>query len=191
MSDVDTTGFASTAPGIGDAGRPSRGAFTRRSIRIVLATAVVGAVLGILWALLAPVEHVAAVGDGRAIVLTGESDHRFDALALFLCVTAAAGVLTTVAVWARVAERGPRLVLDIVVASALASAAAIGAGLAVGAVRYPSADGALRGDVVALAPGVSTWLALLAQPLAAAVTLVLVTALSPSDDLGRDESPGE
>ena len=189
MSDVDTAGFASTGPETHQPRRPSRTAAFARSSRIAASTALIGIAVGVLWALLAPVEHVAAVGDGRAIVLTGESDHRFDALALFLCVTAAAGVLTTVAVWARVDERGPRLVIDVVAASALASAAAIGAGLAVGAVRYPSADGALRGEVVALAPGVSTPLAVLAQPLAAAVTLVLVTALSPSDDLGRRDSP--
>ncbi|KQU06220.1 hypothetical protein ASG56_00395 [Rhodococcus sp. Leaf7] len=165
-----------------------RGGSIGRSLRVVASFASVGLVLGALWALTAPVEHVAAVGDGRAIVLTGESDHRFDALALFLCITAAAGVVATVGVWSVVSDRGPRLAVDTVVGAFAGSAVAAGVGLAVGALRYASAEGAARGDVVGLAPGMSTPLALLAQPLAAAVTIVLIAALSASDDLRRGDT---
>ncbi|MGB3772409.1 MAG: DUF2567 domain-containing protein [Rhodococcus sp. (in: high G+C Gram-positive bacteria)] len=167
---------------------PPVAAHRRRAFRVAGVFAGVGMLLGLLWALAAPPEQVAALGDGRALVLTGESDHRFDAVALFLLITAAAGVVVTVGVWAAVPTRGPRLAVETVVSALLGSAVAAGVGIAISAVLNGSADGATSGDVVSLAPGLSTPLVVIAQPLAAAVTLVMLAAMSSSDDLSRSGS---
>lgn len=148
--------------------------------RWTVVAAVVGALLGVGWALLAPPRHVGVLGDGRAAVLTGESLHRFDAVALFALVTAAAGVVGAAAMW-RAGQGTPRRALGIVASAAVGSVSAAGVGLGLAAWRYPDAADAAAGTVVALAPDLATPMAVLPGPLAAAVTLVVLVAFAPDD----------
>ncbi|AMY19309.1 MULTISPECIES: DUF2567 domain-containing protein [Nocardiaceae] len=148
--------------------------------RWTVVAAVVGALLGVGWALLVPPRHVGVLGDGRAAVLTGESLHRFDAVALFALVTAAAGVVGAAAMW-RAGQGTPRRALGIVASAAVGSVSAAGVGLGLAAWRYPDAADAAAGTVVALAPDLATPMAVLPGPLAAAVTLVVLVAFAPDD----------
>ena len=63
--------------------RPALGAFA--------AVAVLGLPLGWVWSRLAPPEVVRVAADGALVPLLGESEHRFDALALFVLLGFAAG----------------------------------------------------------------------------------------------------
>lgn len=160
----------------------------RWPVRSTLLIAVVSAIVGAGWALSAPVEQLVSVGGGRGVVLTGESAHQFDAVAYFVCLGAAVGVVTALAAWTAVAQRGPRLVASTTVGSVLGAVVMAGAGTGVGLLRYPSMPSAEAGDIVSLAPSVITPIALLAQPLAAGVALVLAVALCGYDDL---RGPGD
>ncbi len=168
-------------------------------IRWIVVAAVIGAALGVVWALLAPPRHLGVLGDGRAAVLTGESLHRFDAVALFVLVTAAAGVVGATAVW-RAAEGTIGRATGVVASAAVGSVSAAGVGLGLAALRFPNAaatDAAdAAGTVVALAPGLVTPMAVLLAPLAAAVTLVVLVAFAPDDsdddrDDDRDDDAGD
>ncbi|MGN7131943.1 DUF2567 domain-containing protein [Rhodococcoides corynebacterioides] len=157
--------------------------------RWTVVAAAVGAVLGLAWAQLAPPRHVGVLGDGRAAVLTGESLHRFDAVALFALVTAAAGVVGAAAVWRSVGGT-PRRALGIVVSAAVGSVCAAGVGLGLAALRFPGATDATdaaAGTVVALAPELATPMVVVPGPLAAAVTLVVLVAFAPDDPDDPDD----
>ena len=62
----------------------------RRTLRFVAlvggVTIALSAVGGLLWGFLAPSQQLLVVAQDRGATLTGESLHRFDALALFVLV---------------------------------------------------------------------------------------------------------
>ena len=100
--------------------RPALGTFT--------AVAVLGLPLGWVWSRLAPPEVVRVAADGALVPLLGESEHRFDALALFVLLGFAAGVLAGVAVWMLRESRGPVVLLGAIAGSAVAGWLAMGLG---------------------------------------------------------------
>lgn len=147
-------------------------------------SALLGVPVGLIWALLAPAVHMLVVAEDRGVVLTTESLHRFDALAIFVGITIVVGVLSAVVVWGMRRFRGPGQMAALVGGSAIGAGVATLVGMGVARLRYPDVVGPAVDSVIAEAPGLSTPLVLIAQPLAAALVYLLLVSLSPDDDLG-------
>ncbi|MGW4245816.1 DUF2567 domain-containing protein [Nocardia sp. NPDC004722] len=163
----------------------------RREVRaaavVLLALAAVSAAAGVVWAFLAPAEQLLVVEPDRGTALTGESMHRFDALAIFVLIGIVVGVLGTAAVWRWRKVRGPILVCGILFGSLLGSFLAKIVGEAIAEQLHTRPKHPAVHSIVEFAPSVEGWAVLVAQPLAAAVVVLLLTALSTSDDLGTGE----
>jgi hypothetical protein len=121
--------------------------------RVVLGLTVAGAVLGGLWAWIAPPIHgvVALTKSGERVhdYLGNESQHFFDAPCLLLGLLTFVAIVAPILLWQWRESRGPGVVFGLVVGlvTAAAAAAAVGAGLV--RLRY----GALNFDTVALSGG--------------------------------------
>ncbi|MFF0817103.1 DUF2567 domain-containing protein [Rhodococcus sp. NPDC003318] len=153
--------------------------------RVVAAVVIVSAVAGVGWGLLVPAQHFLVVSGG-AVSLPGESGHRFDAVALFLCLGLILGVLSAVAVWSvQRAFRGLAQLVGLMLGSAVGAAAAALVGVGVAQLRFPAAEDVEIGRIVAATPGLDTVMALIAQPLAAALVYLLLVSISPHPDLVR------
>jgi len=85
------------------------------ALRVAGVVAALGVPLGLLWALLAPPVLVRVVADGRVAPLLGESEHRFDALGVFLLFALAIGVLAGTGAWMVRTRRGPAMLLGVLV----------------------------------------------------------------------------
>ncbi|RVW05902.1 DUF2567 domain-containing protein [Rhodococcus xishaensis] len=162
----------------------------RAPARLVLSLTLLGVVSGIVWALLAPAERLLVVAEHQGVVLTTESLHRFDAVAIFVGIGLVLGALSAVAVWGIRRSRGPGAVAALVVGSALSAGVAALVGMGVARLRFPRVDSPSVGTIVAMAPGLSTAMVLVAQPLAAALVYLLLVSLSPHDDLGVGDGDG-
>ncbi|PTR32320.1 uncharacterized protein DUF2567 [Rhodococcus sp. OK519] len=163
---------------------PPRHLSLRAAARIVAVLTILGVPAGAVWALLAPAVHVLVVAESRGVVLTTESLHRFDAVAIFSGIAIVLGVLSAVVVWGMRKSRGPGAVAALIVGSAAGAGVAALVGMGLAGLRYPKPEGSAVDTVVAVAPGLSTPLVLVAQPLAAALIYLLLVSLSPDDDLG-------
>lgn len=148
---------------------------------VAAAVAVLGLPLGWLWSVLAPAE-VRAATNGAATALLSQSEHRFDALALFVLLGLAAGVLTGAVVWLLRQHRGPVLVIA-ATAGALAAA-----WLARHSGQLLAPDGlvaAAAGEFAIRGPEVESPWAVVAQPLGVALAYGGAVACNGHDDLGR------
>ncbi|BAW05794.1 conserved hypothetical protein [Nocardia seriolae] len=159
----------------------------RAAAVVVAALAAVSALAGVVWAVLAPAEQLLVVEPDRGTALTGESMHRFDALAIFVLIGIVVGVVTTAAVWRWRRVRGPILLSGILLGSLAGAFLTKIVGEAVAAQLHTRPKHPAVHTIVEFAPAVEGWAALIAQPLAAAVVVLLLTALSTSDDLGTGE----
>lgn len=144
---------------------------------------VLGALGGVVWALLAPVEQFWVVSPGRGAALTGESVHRFDALALLVCISLVLGIALPVGFWAWSRARGPILYLGLLTGAAFGSAVALGAGILLAGRLHPRPDDPAAGSVVSVAPGFESPLVLVVQPLVASLVVLLLVAMNPHDNL--------
>jgi hypothetical protein len=117
----------------------------QRAVLIVIAAlAVAGAVVGALWAFLAPGVHgVVALtrsGDRVHAYLGGESDHFFTSAFIFVGLLVVLGVVAAVALWQWTPHRGPVLVAALSAGCAVATAVAAGVGAALAHWRFGSLD---------------------------------------------------
>ncbi|MGW0252255.1 DUF2567 domain-containing protein [Nocardia goodfellowii] len=160
----------------------------RREVRAALligaAVVMLGIVGGVGWSFLAPAEHLLVTQPGRGAPLTGESTHQFDALAIFVCLGFVAGVLSAVATWRWRAVRGPLMQLGLLLGSLIGAYAMKWFGETVAEWRFPRPADPAVGQIIALAPGVGSSLALIVQPLVASLLLMFLAAFSSSEDLG-------
>ncbi|WP_231569473.1 DUF2567 domain-containing protein [Prescottella defluvii] len=162
----------------------------RAALRIVGWLAVLGAAAGAVWAFLAPPVRMLVVAEDRGVVLTTESLHSFDAIAIFAGIGLVLGVLSAVAVWGMRRSRGPAALAALVVGSGVGAGVAALVGMGVARLRFPDVESPAVGDIVAAAPGLVTPTVLILQPLAAALIYLLLVSLSPDDDLGiSDHKP--
>lgn len=152
-------------------------------LTVVVAAAVLGVIGGVVWGLLAPAEHFVVVEPGRGAALTGESLHRFDSLALFVCIALVSAVVLPVAFWTWRCKRGPVLYLGLLIGSAVGSAITLGIGVWIAGLIDPRPEDPSVGTVVAVAPGVESPLALVVGPLVVSLVVVLLAAMSPHDNL--------
>ena len=104
----------------------------RPTLRIVLLTLVGGVLLGLLWALVAPGQATVTTATGASAQLAAESDHIFDATAVFFLLVTAYGVVVGTLAWRAEARRGPVVLVGIAVAATAAGwvAARVGTWLA-------------------------------------------------------------
>jgi hypothetical protein len=158
----------------------------RLALGAFAAVAVLGLPLGWGWSRLAPPEVVGVAADGALVPLLGESEHRFDALALFVLLGFAAGVLAGVAVWMLRNSRGPVVLLGAIAGSVVAGWLAMQLGEALAAGTYGDvALAAAPGRTVARPPVLESWWALLPAPFTLALTYSALVAWNGSDDLDR------
>ncbi|KAA8884106.1 DUF2567 domain-containing protein [Nocardia colli] len=156
----------------------------RGAVIVAVAVIVVSALGGIGWGLLAPTEQLFVVEPGRGAVLTGESVHQFDAVAMFVCFGAVAGVLSAVATWRWRSQRGPLLQIGLLVGSLIGAVVMARLGEQVAEWYHPRPHDPPVGQIVELPTEVGTWLALIVQPLLASLLVLFFAALNPSEDLG-------
>jgi Protein of unknown function (DUF2567) len=156
----------------------------RTAARVVLAAVVLGALGGIVWALLAPPEQAIVVASDRAAPVTGESSHEFDALAIFACISTVVAVVTAIAAWQLVRPRGPILLGGILLGTATGAVTMAVVGEGVARVRYPSVDSPQVDQIISLAPSIGTMLVLILAPMVASLCVLVMATFSPHDDLG-------
>lgn len=161
----------------------------RPALLTLAAVAVLGVPLGWVWSRLAPPEVVRVARDGGLVPLLGESEHRFDALGVFLLLGFAAGVLTGVAAWMLRRRRGPVLLVGAVAGSLAGAWVAMRTGEALAAGHYADALLATAAGGTAARPPVleSAW-AVLAAPFAVALSYSALVACNRADDLDRGPS---
>jgi hypothetical protein len=121
--------------------RISRG---RAAVTVVVAMALTGALIGALWAWLAPPVHgvVALTKDGERVRahLGTEADNFFVAAFLVVGMLCVMAVIAAVLVWQWRAHRGPLMVTALAVGGAAAAAATTGVGALIVHWRYGSID---------------------------------------------------
>lgn len=175
---------------------------------VVLGVLAASALGGVVWALLAPTERVLVVEPGHGAALTGESAHRFDALAIFVCVALVTGLLTAAAAWRVRRARGPILQCALLLGSLAGAELMSWFGELVASWLHPHASNPPLHSIVALpstTPGWRTlidhwlhpaqtagaWTVVLVQPLIAALVILVLAALSAHEDLGATPHPTE
>ncbi|HEY2220519.1 DUF2567 domain-containing protein [Actinomycetospora sp.] len=104
----------------------------RPVLRTVLAVVAGGLLLGVLWALVAPGQETVTTAAGASAGLAAESDHVFDATAVFFLLASAYGVVVGVLAWQARSRRGPVTLAGVALASTAAAwvAARVGTWLA-------------------------------------------------------------
>ena len=116
----------------------------RAAVTVVVAMALLGAVVGALWAWLAPSIHgvVALTRSGERIhaYLGSESDNFFTSAFMFVGFLVVTSVVAAVLVWQWRAHRGPVLAGALVVGCGVSAAAAAGVGVALAHLRYGTVD---------------------------------------------------
>ncbi|AUS80268.1 DUF2567 domain-containing protein [Actinoalloteichus sp. AHMU CJ021] len=155
------------------------------ALNLLSLVALTGLPLGWLWSALAPPVRLRVLADGRLASLPAESYHRFDALALFVLLGLGAGVVTGFAAWSWRSRRGPVVLVAVVLGCLAAAWLANRIGTSFAMSRFPLADTVSAGATLVRPPELTTALALVAQPLGAALSYGMAVAWSGTDDLGR------
>lgn len=157
------------------------------ALSVLCAVTVLGLPLGALWSRLAPPEFVArsdrAPTPGGVLPFVGQSEHRFDAMATFLLLGLAAGLLTGAALWLLRRQRGPLILIVAVIGSLIAAWLAMRTGLWLATARYP--DLASSAAPFPRAPVLESGWVVVAQPFGVVIAYSLTTAWNGHDDLGR------
>lgn len=175
---------------------------SRAALTVVVAAAAAGALVGGLWAWLAPPIHgvVALTRSGERITasLGSESDHWFTSAFMFVGMLAVVAVLGAVLVWQWRAHRGPVMAAALTVGGVASAVVAAAVAASLASLRYGGVDVAAapvseesRVHYVVEAPAVFfghsplqiAATVLLPAAVAALVYLLGVTA-TPRDDLG-------
>jgi Protein of unknown function (DUF2567) len=116
----------------------------RAVVTVVVALAAAGALIGALWAWLAPAIHgvVALTKSGERVraALGNEADNFFLAAFLLVGMVSVMAAVAAVLVWQWRAHRGPVMAAGLALGAALAAAVAAGVGAALVHWRYGSID---------------------------------------------------
>lgn len=168
------------------------------------ASTVVGALAGLGWGLIAPGQHLYVADGGRTLAMDLDSNNVFAAIAIFILVTALAGVLCGALAWSWRSMRGPAVGLAVVFGGIVGAvlAAAIGGRVASARLGWPGEAGLTEmvGQVVVRPPtiglwsnsGSLLWVALIGQALAAGLVYLFAAGLTAESDLGvADSAPGQ
>ncbi|MDL5156923.1 DUF2567 domain-containing protein [Actinomycetospora termitidis] len=179
----------------------------RPTLVAMVAVALSGVVLGLIWALVAPGQATVTTASGASSPLAAESDHVFDATAIFFLLAAAYGVVVGVLAWRRVTRRGPVTLLGIGVATTAGGwvAAFVGTRLAGPLTdRHPigvlldraEASGSAAGGapipatLSTVPPTIGSFWTVLAAGVGAVLAYLLCAIALGEDDMCRPEGPG-
>ncbi|NMO04218.1 DUF2567 domain-containing protein [Gordonia sp. TBRC 11910] len=171
---------------------------------IVLGGAVVlGAIVGVGWALAAPAPQGQVLADGSAVVPGAQIGRYFDGVGVFSMLMVAVGAVVGFVAWFGARSwRGPEGAL-LAIGSALAGGAvAMATGTWVFDLRTPAIAGLHAGDVFAVAPNIwldadtpgavsAPGLLLVIAPFLTAFVYLCAVLLSRSSDLGRGDLSDE
>jgi hypothetical protein len=164
----------------------------RRAVsRIFAGVLIVNLVAGVAWAFIARPVRLVIVDAGLGQTLDGDSANEFGAIGWFALMGIAIGFVVAIAAWSYRQQRGVSLLYVIVATCALGSLSMAALGELIVRLRYPIVDDPKIGTVVSFAPRVfdgSMPVALVLEPLIAAVVIFVMAALSPFDDLGTGRS---
>lgn len=155
------------------------------ALSVLSLVALLGVPVGWVWSRLAPAHASALTGSGDLTMVPMESYHRFDALAVFLLLTAAVGILTGAASWMVRGRRGPVVLVAAVLGSLLAAWLATKLGTSFASDLYPMPPAPKVGDLVTMPPKVGPLAVILLQPFTAALVYGLAASWNGFDDLGR------
>lgn len=174
----------------------------RAALIVVMGMTLAGALVGVLWAWLAPpirgVVALTRAGDRITASLGSESDNWFTAAFLVIGMLGVVAVVAAVLVWQWRAHRGPVMVAALAVGGLAAAAVAAGAGALAVRLRYGTIDVAAapvteenRVHYVVEAPAVffghsplQIAATLLFPAGVAALIYLLAATATPRDDLG-------
>lgn len=123
---------------------PPRLSHRAAALRVVIALAVAGVLVGALWALVAPPIHGAVVLSRKGERVSGyigdEADRVFLAASLMVGFLGVLAVVAAVALWQWRAHRGPVITAGLVLGGLAAGALALSVGAALARWRYGSVD---------------------------------------------------
>ncbi|GGF29911.1 DUF2567 domain-containing protein [Williamsia phyllosphaerae] len=150
------------APGPGPEGTPADVApivdridirsLLRSAVLAVLGVAVVGLIGGILWGLVVPGVTGVVVAPGRAGALGADTGHRFDAVAIFACISFVAGALGGVGVWWIRSLRGSVGAVSVAIGAVVGAALAAWIGGLIAGARHPGVGDTAVGQFFSSAP---------------------------------------
>lgn len=155
------------------------------AISAVSLIALLGLPVGWVWSRLAPPQESVLGQGGSVTPLLVESYHEFDGIAIFTLLAFAAGLLTAAVLWRMRGRRGPVLLIGGVLGALVASWLGIQMGGSFAAGLYPMPPSPQLGDLITMAPEITTKWVLVAMPLALALGYGIATSWNGFDDLGR------
>lgn len=165
------------------------------ALRVAAVVALVGALLGALWAAIAPRVNTIMLAGGASGSLPGETDHAFDAVAVFVLLVIGFGVVAAAIAWRRRADRGPVMLLGVVAAALVGAwlAGRVGALLAPASTPVPvlvdraaisasGTPGTIPGTLVGAPASPGPWWIAVAAGVAAALTYVIAAIADGHED---------
>ncbi len=144
-----------------------------------------GVPLGWLWSRLAPAHASVLTSGGELSMVPVESYHRFDALAIFLLITASAGVLLGALLWLVRSRRGPVVLVAGVLGSLACAWLASELGMMFAGGLHPMPTDPRVGELITMPPEIDAPSAILLQPFALSLVYGLAASWNALDDLGR------
>ncbi|MEB3367035.1 DUF2567 domain-containing protein [Saccharopolyspora mangrovi] len=155
------------------------------AISAISLVSLLGLPVGWLWSRLAPPQESVLGQGGSVTPLLVESYHEFDGIAIFTLLTFAAGLLTAAVLWRIRGRRGPVMLIGGALGSLVASWLGIQMGGSFASGLYPMPPNPQLGDLITIAPEVTTKWVLVAMPLALSLGYGIATSWNGFDDLGR------
>lgn len=155
------------------------------SVTVASTIGMAGIPIGWLWARLAPPQQAVITRDGTPTPVDLESWHSFDALVIFALLLLGAGLFLGALTWLLRERRGPVVMLAAVAGSVLSGWLGMLMGNAFLGDEYAIGGRPEIGDVITLAPEISSPWVIIAQPFAVALVYALLAAWNGEDDLGR------
>ena len=164
--------------------------------------AVVGLIGGILWGLVVPGVTGLVVAPGQAGALGADTGHRFDAVALFACISFVVGVVGGVGTWWIRPLRGTAGSLAAAVGSAVGAVLAVVIGGLVAGARHPGVGDTAVGQFFSSAPGLRlsgaaagsaggfafSWAIVVIAPIGALLAYLVMLLVVRRADLGVEPS---
>ncbi|MGZ8180174.1 DUF2567 domain-containing protein [Williamsia sp. SKLECPSW1] len=178
---------------------------TRVAGCVVLGVAVVCATAGIVWGLIVPGVTGVVVAPGRAGTLGADTGHRFDAVALFACVSLVAGVIGGVGAWWARPVRGSVAVVAATAGAMAGSAVAVWIGGLIASARLPGPSTTPVGGFFRTAPSLRldgaaldavgalglSWAVVIFAPLGVLLAYLPALLMAGRADLGVETPTGD
>ena len=167
---------------------------TRRELTtalgVVVAFAVLGAALAVLWVRLAPRLEYRVVQPGRAVPVVPESEEYVAADGRFVLITLAAGVLAGLVCWLLRRSRGPVVLAAVALGGLLGAVVTWRLGVWLGP-GYQPQELQEVGRIVIQPLELRAVAALVVEPVAAVAVYLLGVGFTVHNDLGVDPRPAE